>query len=94
MVVLYDFTVELQVCLQDERYGLLCILPNEKTGLAETERRLFVSGTTPAMLLANMFHDRVKLTLPKFKIEWETELSDTLKEVCISPFTFFIFTVH
>ena len=77
------FFIAIQRLLKDGRHGLLCVLPNEKNGLKETERRLFATGSTPVKFLSRMSHRDTLLTLPKFKISFNEEIMPILKEVRI-----------
>lgn len=70
------------MCSQDNRHGLIIILPNKIDGLKETERLLLELDYTPNKVLQSMQSDKqVFLKLPKFKIHFRKDLKDFLREV-------------
>lgn len=64
---------------KDSDISMLFILPNDYTGLQSLEQSL--KRTTFADIVANMEEVKVSVRLPKFKIETEIELKNTLKAV-------------
>ena len=66
---------------QGNRYGLLLVLPNRNDGLVNLETQLINANYTPTMLMRRMIHRQVNVTLPRFKIQFDLEMSDVLKQV-------------
>ena len=75
---------ELLLCaLQGNRYGLLCVVPDRNKDLSELESRLLGSGYTPTILLRRMIQRDVNITMPKFNIKFDTEMSQIFRKVFI-----------
>ncbi|EFX77807.1 hypothetical protein DAPPUDRAFT_53805, partial [Daphnia pulex] len=68
---------------QGNRYGLLCVLPDRNVELSEVENRMLSSGYTPTILLRKMIQRDVNITLPKFNIQFDIEMSPTLQKMGI-----------
>jgi hypothetical protein len=60
---------------------LLCVLPDRNVELSEVENRMLSSGYTPTILLRKMIQRDVNITLPKFNIQFDMEMSPTLQKV-------------
>ena len=71
----------LEMTYRDSDVSMLIILPNKRDGLAELEKKL--ESFDLDQILSNMGREEVEVFLPKFKIEFEFDLGDTLKEVII-----------
>jgi len=61
--------------------SLIVILPNERNGIKELERKL--TETDLSKITENLYKTEVTVKLPKFKIETTVELNDPLKRVSI-----------
>jgi len=64
---------------KDSDMSMFIILPNSRTGLEKLERDL--RNRDIHELSKNMFRTEVEVSLPKFKIEFELSLVDTLKKM-------------
>lgn len=64
---------------KDSDMSLFVILPNSRTGLSQLESQL--KNVEIRELSKRMFKTEVDVSLPKFKIEFEVSLVDTLKKV-------------
>lgn len=60
--------------------SLLIVLPRKRTGLKEMESKL--KNVNLADLTSNMYKTEVEVSLPKFRSEFEMEMTEPLKEVC------------
>lgn len=60
---------------------MVFVLPIKEDGLQEVEHKL--ANTSMDSLLSNLREQRVETTIPKFKIEQEMQLKDTLMKVKI-----------
>lgn len=65
----------------DSDLSLLIILPNSRTGLSALETKLKSSNLVK---ITDQLSERmVKVSIPKFKIEYQVQLNDALKRVCM-----------
>lgn len=64
---------------KDSDITMLIILPNSKTGLPALEAKL--ESTNFDEITKNLYSQEVNVELPKFKIETELDLKDTLENV-------------
>uniref|UniRef100_A0A1B6LMV2 Serpin domain-containing protein n=1 Tax=Graphocephala atropunctata TaxID=36148 RepID=A0A1B6LMV2_9HEMI len=78
----FDITLDahvLQIPYQDERFFMVIVLPSKKDGIkqlsVDSSRLLF------PLLIQRMVSYEVNLTMPRFTMEFETELIATLKEI-------------
>jgi serpin B len=69
----------LELPYKDSDITMLILLPNKRTGLAELESKLTTIDF--GELSSQMFSEEVNVELPKFKIEFDIELTDPLKKV-------------
>jgi serine protease inhibitor len=69
----------LEMGYRDSDVSMLIILPNKRDGLAELEKKL--ESFDLQEILSQMGREEVEVFLPKFKIEYEFDLSETLKKV-------------
>lgn len=61
---------------------MVIVLPDKKDGLAELEEKL---SSTDLQDLCEKGHDtKVEVQLPRFKMEYSTDLVDTLKTVRVT----------
>ncbi len=70
---------------QNNRYGLLLVLPNRNNGLSDLEKALINRNYTPTSLLRKMFQRDVNITLPKFNLKFNVEMSAPLQQVGTRP---------
>lgn len=76
-----DATV-LEMKYVESELSFLVILPNERTGLSALETEL---KNTDLKTIADEFNrTNVDVLIPKFKIEYQVNLKDVLKKVCMS----------
>lgn len=71
----------LQLNYYKSDYSMVFILPNRRTGLSSLEAKLAnydLSSITEEMSMIQM-----DVSIPKFSVEFEMELNDALKSVCI-----------
>lgn len=59
--------------------SMFIILPNKRTGLAELEAKL--NDLDIQNLSKSMYRSEVDVSIPKFKIEFEVSLVETLRKV-------------
>jgi serpin B len=64
----------------NEDLSMFIILPNEKNGIGNLEKKLATMNLTD--ISKNMWSTEVNLALPKFKIEETIDLKDALTKVC------------
>ncbi|XP_058829013.1 serine protease inhibitor 42Dd-like isoform X2 [Topomyia yanbarensis] len=69
----------LELTYSDSDVSMLILLPNERDGLAKLEDNM-ASIDIPNML-TKMYSQEVELFLPKFKIEFDIDLKDTLEKL-------------
>lgn len=74
----YDATA-LELPYNNSDISMLIILPNKRNGLADLEAKL--DQIDFADVSRNMYSQEVSVELPKFKIEFDINLNDPLKEV-------------
>lgn len=77
---------ELDACALEIKYAksnisFVVVLPNGRTGLPALEASL--KNYDLSKITSQMYKQKVDVTLPKFKIEYEIELNDVLKKVGI-----------
>lgn len=75
---------ELNACALELEYGnsdlaFLVVLPNDRDGLAALEGKL--QDYSIAQITEKLYKTKVDVMLPKFKVEFEVQLKDVLKEV-------------
>lgn len=63
----------------DDRFILLCILPNENIKLSDYIKTL--NSNSILDIMNNKKHDNISISLPKFKTSFSTKLNDALKEM-------------
>lgn len=76
----------LELPYNDSDISFLILLPNKRTGLKDLEAKL--KNVNLADLTSNMYKSEVAVSLPKFRSEYEMEMTEPLKEVCSA------FSVH
>ncbi|XP_054264869.1 antichymotrypsin-2-like isoform X3 [Macrosteles quadrilineatus] len=64
------------------KYSMVFVLPIKEDGLQEVEHKL--ANTSMDSLLTDLREQRVETTIPKFKIEQEMQLKDTLMKMGIN----------
>ncbi|KAG5672320.1 hypothetical protein PVAND_002454 [Polypedilum vanderplanki] len=69
----------LELPYKDSDITMLIILPNKRTGLAELESKLDTIDFNE--LTTKMYSEEVNVELPKFKIEFDIELTEPLKKM-------------
>ena len=69
----------LEMPYKDSDLSMLVILPNSRTGLADLEEKL--KNVTLKDLSQRMYTTKVIVGMPKFKAEFDVELSEPLKKV-------------
>jgi serpin B len=69
----------LELPYKDSDITMLIILPNKRTGLAALESKL--NTVDFGEITSQMYSEEVNVELPKFKIEFDIELTDPLKKV-------------
>ena len=67
--------------VQDNRFGLLLVLPNRYDGLNELESKLNVNNYTASYFMRKMIHRDVDVTLPRFRIQYGLEMANIFKQV-------------
>lgn len=65
-----------------EEASMLIVLPNEIEGLDGVLSKL-ASGFDLMSEIGKMYRTKVQVTIPKFKIETEIDLTEVLPKVCI-----------
>lgn len=75
----------LEMPYKNSDLSMLIILPNSRTGLVDLEEKL--KSVSLHDLTSKMSSYKVNVDMPKFKAEFEMELSDVLKSVSKSPGT-------
>ena len=63
---------------------MLIVLPNKVSDLRELEERLLDAGLASSKLLEKLEPRDVLLALPKFRISFNTEMSEILEQVCLA----------
>uniref|UniRef100_A0A6P4EQ36 Antichymotrypsin-2-like isoform X3 n=1 Tax=Drosophila rhopaloa TaxID=1041015 RepID=A0A6P4EQ36_DRORH len=72
----------LELPYKDSDLSMLIVLPNSKTGLSSLEEKLRV---TPLSLITQALHKtQVVVKLPKFKAEFQVELTDVFQQLGMS----------
>lgn len=56
-------------------------MPDRNKELSELESRLLSSGITPTIILRRMIQRDVNITLPKFNIKFDMEMSQIFRKV-------------
>jgi len=64
---------------KDSNLSMLILLPNEDTGLPEVELSLANKVSSLASLMEQGFESDIRVQIPKFSLEYEVELTKTLK---------------
>lgn len=65
--------------------SMIIVLPNKRTGIGALDAKL--KQTNLSAIVGQMHvSDKVSVSLPKFKVEFEVSLPDTLKKVQLKPF--------
>lgn len=72
----------LELPYNDSDISFLILLPNKRTGLKDLEAKL--KDVNLAELTNNMYKSEVEVSMPRFRTEYEVEMKDTLKEVCVA----------
>ncbi|KRF97545.1 uncharacterized protein Dwil_GK20760, isoform C [Drosophila willistoni] len=72
----------LQLPYKDSDLSMLIILPNSKTGLPQLEEKL--RSTQLSEITKKLYQTKVIVKLPKFKAEFEMELTDVFKKLGMS----------
>uniref|UniRef100_A0A1A9W9K2 Serpin domain-containing protein n=1 Tax=Glossina brevipalpis TaxID=37001 RepID=A0A1A9W9K2_9MUSC len=72
----------LEMEYKDSDLSMLILLPNTRTGLKDLEDKLKTISLKDIM--ASMFATKVKVEMPKFKAEFETELKNAFKQLGIT----------
>lgn len=70
----------LELPYNDSDISFLILLPNKRDGLKSLEAKL--KTVNLADLTNNMYKSEVQVSMPRFRSEYEIELTETLKEVC------------
>lgn len=69
----------LELTYSDGDLSMLIILPNERDGLSKLEEKL--QSVNIADLTSKMYSQEVEVALPKFKIEFDLDLKETLEKL-------------
>ncbi|KAH8372384.1 hypothetical protein KR093_011266, partial [Drosophila rubida] len=69
----------LELPYKDSDLSMLIVLPNSKTGLSQLEEKL--RSTPLTQITGALYSTEVIVKLPKFKSEFEVELTDTFKQL-------------
>ncbi|KAH8372383.1 hypothetical protein KR093_011267 [Drosophila rubida] len=69
----------LELPYKDSDLSMLIVLPNSKTGLSQLEEKL--RSTPLTEIIRALYSTEVIVKLPKFKSEFEVELTDTFKQL-------------
>lgn len=72
----------LELPYKDSDLSMLIILPNSKTGLPALEEKL--RGTTLSQITQALHRTQVVVKLPKFKAEFQVELTDVFQQVILA----------
>ena len=64
---------------KDRKYAFVALLPNE--GITVTEYVSSLDGESLASMLADPINSKVKVSIPKFETEYDTEMSEILFEM-------------
>lgn len=70
----------LELKYADSNFSMVFILPNSHAGLSTLETKL--KDHDFGRITTNMRMKKVKVDIPKFKVEFEIKLNDVLKNVC------------
>lgn len=70
----------LEMKYNDSDISFLILLPNKRTGLKELEAAL--THTNITHITNHMYTSDVEVALPKFRVEYEVEMTEPLKKVC------------
>lgn len=70
----------LELPYNDSDISFLILLPRKRTGLKDLESKL--KNVSLADLTSQMYKSEVEVSLPKFRSEYELEMTEPLKEVC------------
>lgn len=70
-----------QLPFEDSNVSLLIILPNKKTGLLDLERNL--QSIDLEGIESKMTMEDVEIALPRFSLEFDMDLKETLQQVLI-----------
>lgn len=71
----------LELKYANSNMSLITVLPNNRTGLSELESKL--QEFNLASITSNMYSEEIDVTIPKFTIEFQSNLNDVLKNVCL-----------
>lgn len=71
----------LEMKYEGSNISFLILLPNKRNNLAELESKL--SNFDLSQIDSNLYKTKVDVKIPKFKIEFSTDVSDNLRKVCI-----------
>lgn len=80
----------LELPYNDSDISFLVLLPNKRTGLKDLELKLKTINFDD--LTSNMYKSDVEVSLPKFRSEYEIELTEPLKQVCMAFTMFHVWT--
>lgn len=69
----------LELTYSDGDLSMLILLPNERDGLPQLEEKL--QSINLAELMTKMYSQEVEVSLPKFKIEFDLDLKETLEKL-------------
>jgi len=69
---------------KDSNLSMVIVLPNENTGLPEVELALASKVSSLSSLLEETFEGDVLIEIPKFSLEYEVDLTSTLKAMGVS----------
>ncbi|XP_055601008.1 serine protease inhibitor 42Dd-like [Uranotaenia lowii] len=69
----------LEMTYSDSDVSMLILLPNDRDGLVKLEENIL--NIDVGDILGKMYKEEVNVALPKFKIEFDVELSETLKKL-------------
>ena len=71
----------LQIQYYKSDFSMIFILPNRRTGLSALEAKL--TDYDLSSIIDEMSITKIDVSIPKFSVEFEMELNDALKNVCI-----------
>jgi len=69
---------------KDNRFGLLVVLPNRYDGIDELELQLRTNNHTAKTLSRKMIHRDVDVALPRFRIQYGSEMANILRQMGIT----------
>lgn len=76
-----------QLKYKDSTISMIIVLPNKRTGLAALDAQL--KTTSLEYVVGKLHsHDKVKVSMPKFKVEFSVSLTETLKKVICTGLLF------